>query len=568
MSTVDLVRSVDRLVMEALDAPYSSFSSTDDSETGNRYQAVEFGDFVTRGQREGRAHFLDAIDFDGKQVLDLGSNLGEISRQVRARGAWLVDGFEYDPYFVEVANLVNVAAGTTRVSFFERDISDPEIYVDRYDIVLAFSVMRFIADCLDRLAAVTDVVLFEGHTVSGNFEERYMKPLTRWFPVYRVLGESDSERLRQDDVRPVLLMARDEDSLQSALAPHLRDGGRAAGALAAGSRERGMRGAIDLLSVEPERVQMEGWCLDAAVPHDLVELEAPGQGHAVQPKWRAVMAVADPHDRPDVAAAFPQVPHAGRSGFALEYCPAAPLSGHVRLDVAAYRGPQRLGKISAWHLDGMYDDMPEPPAALAEHHWGTAEPSRLALAAVGVASSLTEAAGRYKRLELIGSVLDWGCGIGLVERYLARILPDAALTAVDWDTEAMAWAGGAGLPGTFETIAERPPTGLPEGGFELVLGHATLSRQRFDRQSDWLDELHRLVTPGGWVVLTLLGEVALRFLPAAVAAEIAREGVSKGLPTYQTKAHTIALCAERFDVVSYVEGGRDGLHDLVVLYRP
>jgi hypothetical protein len=54
-------------------------------------------------------------------------------------------------------------------------------------------------------------------------------------------------------------------------------------------------------------------------------------------------------------------------------------------------------------------------------------------------------------------------------------------------------------------------------------------------------------------VLTLLGELAGRFTPE---------------PAHRTKAQALALCSERFDVVSYVEGGVAGLYDLIVLRRP
>ena len=103
--------------------------------------------------REDRGRFLDMLDLRGRTVLDLGSNLGQISREARARGAALVDGFEIDPYFNEVAQLVNVLTGTTGVSFYERDMADPATYDEPYDVVLAFSAFRFIAGCLEQLAA-------------------------------------------------------------------------------------------------------------------------------------------------------------------------------------------------------------------------------------------------------------------------------------------------------------------------------------------------------------------------------------------------------------------------------
>ena len=69
MTSPELTADLERLVMRALETPYSSFSATDDSETGNRYQAVGLGDRSTRGMREDRSRFLDALDLRGRTVL-------------------------------------------------------------------------------------------------------------------------------------------------------------------------------------------------------------------------------------------------------------------------------------------------------------------------------------------------------------------------------------------------------------------------------------------------------------------------------------------------------------------
>src|SRR5437016_1977446 len=127
-------------IVEALRDRYTAVSSKDSVETGNHYQSVTLGEERTHGFRSGRERFLDRINFDGKRVLDLGSNLGEISRAARDRGASLVDGYEYDPFFGEIARAVNAYNGTTRLSFYTADITDPMMYREHYDVVIAFSV--------------------------------------------------------------------------------------------------------------------------------------------------------------------------------------------------------------------------------------------------------------------------------------------------------------------------------------------------------------------------------------------------------------------------------------------
>ena len=207
-----------RLILEALGVGYSS-AGKDNIATGNHYQSLTLGDERTAGFRTDRNPFLDQIDFRGKRVLDLGSNLGEISRAARARGAALVDGYEYDPFFVEMAQVLDAYNGTTGVSFFQRDITDPEIYVDHYDLVLAFSVFTYIHPVLERLAGITDEALVvETHKLDGNLDKGYLGPVRRFLPIYKVLGESDWGRaLPANERRAVVVFARDEACLARSL---------------------------------------------------------------------------------------------------------------------------------------------------------------------------------------------------------------------------------------------------------------------------------------------------------------------------------------------------------------
>lgn len=413
MSSDGLREGLEQIVVKALDTPYSSFSATDDSETGNRYQAVGLGHRTTHGLREGRARFLDTLDLGGRTVLDLGSNLGEISREARTRGAALVDGFEIDPYFNEVAQLVNVLTGTTGVSFYERDMADPGTYSEPYDVVLAFSAFRFIADCLDRIAAITDVMVVETHELNGNFDERYLGPLLEHFPAYRMLGESDAERLRAAGVRAVGVFARDETALIEALAPEFRSGGRAAGVLAAGVRVPRIRGAVDELRFDRARMRVSGWCMDPATSHDAVELSTPADGPAGVPF--GTLAVTEP-----------------QSPREFEFDCEAPLAGAavVRVDVSAFAGPERLGMLSAyWSPDAEEDE----------------------LAARTVAYGLLEPLARYRSLGSFESGLDWDSGTGLLQRLLPSLLPDAHVRS----------AGG------------EPPLPFDDGEFDLVVAHDT-----------------------------------------------------------------------------------------------
>ncbi|MDQ3820539.1 MAG: class I SAM-dependent methyltransferase, partial [Acidobacteriota bacterium] len=207
------------LILKALGTQYTSESCKDRIQTGNHYQSITLGDRKTSGFRTSRDELLNRIDFKGKKVLDLGSNLGEISRAVRARGASLVDGFEYDPYFIETANLINAYNEVTRVSFYQRDITEPSVYVEQYDIVIALSVFTYVQTVLDKIAQITkQAFIVETHKLEGDLETAYLMPLLQHFPCYQILGESEwGIPLDNSQKRAVIIFAKDEAKLAAAL---------------------------------------------------------------------------------------------------------------------------------------------------------------------------------------------------------------------------------------------------------------------------------------------------------------------------------------------------------------
>ncbi len=210
------------LIRDGLGLPYTSHSGFDGTATGNHYQSVDLGEEATTGFRGDRAAVLDCIDFRARKVLDLGSNLGEMSRAARVRGARLVDGVEYDPFFVELAQLITAYNRQSRVSFRQGDVTDPELYEERYDVVLALSVFHYVSRVLPQLAAITDVLIIETHLLHGNFDRGYLAPIQKHFPAMRVLGQTDWGQVGDgSEVRLVAAFAKDRDTLNGILvAPH------------------------------------------------------------------------------------------------------------------------------------------------------------------------------------------------------------------------------------------------------------------------------------------------------------------------------------------------------------
>jgi SAM-dependent methyltransferase len=204
------------VILRGLDRDYISESCQDAIETGNHYQSVTLGDEQTQGFRTPRYDIFDEIDFEGRSVLDLGSNLGEMSRAARKRGAALVDGFEYDSYFVEMANLINAYNGTTRVSFFQRDITRREIYVDQYDIVMAWAVFIYIGPLMDAVASIArQGFVMETHRIDNDLDSTYLSAILPHFPSYTKLRDTDWGVPHEGEPwrRSVFAFARDDETL-------------------------------------------------------------------------------------------------------------------------------------------------------------------------------------------------------------------------------------------------------------------------------------------------------------------------------------------------------------------
>jgi len=162
-----------------------------DYKTSNKYQSVRVGDQVSPGYRADRSTLFDAFNFTGKSVLDCGCNLGELSRLARQRGASLVDGYEYDPYFVKIGQAVNAHNGISRVSFYERDLTDPTIYTDTFDVTLAFSVYPYVSPVLAEIAERTrEVLIVETHDMI-ELRKRYIKPISKYFPAHSFVATTD-----------------------------------------------------------------------------------------------------------------------------------------------------------------------------------------------------------------------------------------------------------------------------------------------------------------------------------------------------------------------------------------
>lgn len=196
------------LILAATKHEYGSCSNHNAILTNNNYQTIDLGDTLRRGSRPQRYRNLRQINFVGKKVMDIGANTGEISRYIRKLGADLVDGFEYDSFFVETGRMINAYTGATRVSLYQGDATHPGMYCDNYDIVVAMSVYVYIDKVLDRIADITDALILETHMLDRGLQP-YLDSVLKFFPYFQHLGYTE-EHLQITKSRALLLFTKNE----------------------------------------------------------------------------------------------------------------------------------------------------------------------------------------------------------------------------------------------------------------------------------------------------------------------------------------------------------------------
>ena len=106
----------------------------------------------------------------------------------------------------------------------------------------------------------------------------------------------------------------------------------------------------------------------------------------------------------------------------------------------------------------------------------------------------------------IGAVrrgLDFGCSSGRVLRPLVVAYPDVEWHGVDPNAEAVAWAAEHVPGAAFAPSASDPPLDFPDAHFDLVYAISIWSHFGERSARLWLDEMRRLVAPGGHLVLTV-----------------------------------------------------------------
>src|SRR5262249_32973151 len=124
-------------------------------------------------------------------------------------------------------------------------------------------------------------------------------------------------------------------------------------------------------------------------------------------------------------------------------------------------------------------------------------------------------------------ILDWGCGVGRLTRFLACAQPrQERVFAADIDTDNTGWCRD-NLTGVItSTIDPVPPTPFSNDFFDLIIGNSVFTHLDRNSQLAWLQELHRISTEDVLVLVSVHSVVEL--LRATLSPATMRRLLSEG----------------------------------------
>jgi len=101
-------------------------------------------------------------------------------------------------------------------------------------------------------------------------------------------------------------------------------------------------------------------------------------------------------------------------------------------------------------------------------------------------------------------ILDWGCGCAGIGRYFIN---DSAFDyfGCDIDSVNIDWCKEKISSKSFTKVLPIPPTPYQNGQFDVIVGISVFSHLNNKNQFQWLKELHRILKPEGFLIVSILG---------------------------------------------------------------
>lgn len=225
------------------------------------------------------------------------------------------------------------------------------------------------------------------------------------------------------------------------------------------------------------------------------------------------------------------------------------------------------------------DEWPIPPADLLVSVAGTPNREWFSVRGRQDAEMFARLAAQHGHpLPEQGVVVDLGCGCGRTARWLAPQVTAGGGRFLGFDVNArLAGWCAANLPGEYASNRLTPPLACEAGAVDVLYAYSVLTHLREATAARWLNEIARVLRPGGLAMLSFHDEAfAEHFGPAEVRAALrkrsyfvfndALEG-SNYISAWTTREHFSELASRDFQVLEVLPGRDDRTQAIAVLRR-
>jgi SAM-dependent methyltransferase len=163
------------------------------------------------------------------------------------------------------------------------------------------------------------------------------------------------------------------------------------------------------------------------------------------------------------------------------------------------------------------------------------------------------------------SILEWGCGPARIIRHLPDVFPGAQIYGTDYNSQTIDCCRAHIKGVDFRTNDLYPPLSFDPGIFQLVYALSVLTHLSEENHHKWLDELYRVVSTGGILLLTTQGEAFLPKLSSTEKKEflegrlVLRGKVVEGHRTYsafQPPSYMRSYFSGRWKILRFIAGGQ------------
>ncbi|MBU4263827.1 MAG: class I SAM-dependent methyltransferase [Proteobacteria bacterium] len=222
-----------------------------------------------------------------------------------------------------------------------------------------------------------------------------------------------------------------------------------------------------------------------------------------------------------------------------------------------------------------------PPAHLRYRVWGDPDINTFVWSGKHVALDIVHALEKNGRsLSDFRNILDFGCGCGRIEMFLAQLLhADAHYQGVDNDKETITWCR-ENMASSYAVNDRQPPLSGADGQYDLIIAIAVFRHLSVADQKSWLAEFKRLLAPGGICLISLHGHFCWKDFSAEdqlclqekgfLMKEIVDPYQRSVFPAwyraaYHSRAFATELYGNFFEIMDYIEQGVENETDLLVL---